>query len=52
VIRQPGGSKGGSSRLTDEGMRFLLFYQNFTDKLNEAGSALFKVCFAEYLPSE
>jgi molybdate transport system regulatory protein len=50
VIRQPGGLKGGSSRLTDEGIRFLRLYQDFQNRLNEAGIVLFRACFAEYMP--
>ncbi len=46
--RTNGGKSGGSSKLTEEGRRFMERYHAMTEEVEKAGRELFNVYFSEY----
>lgn len=49
VIRINGGKKGGSSALTEEGIKFLRRYESMVEDLKRIGDNLFEVYFEDYI---
>ncbi|MDR1766210.1 MAG: LysR family transcriptional regulator [Lachnospiraceae bacterium] len=48
VIRKQGGKDNGSSRLTEEGKRFLALYQRLSDGINVLAQGMFAEVFGDY----